>query len=455
MDQNTLNIVINLDVKGQVQNFSLSETPINSLFMRRIPLIYGVSETKCHKCSETKFIEIFANTLDVLNSSNPINQEIKSEPLLNLNDFDTFQDSSTLANVTVFENEDCPDRIDIAKLVTVVVKEELKRDDEFENEESDRCTNSPDASDSERSHKSTKKRKRRSKSSDSETIVTKLKSDKIKTVSEKLPCNTCTKIFKTSYTLEKHKRNCPPSANALTCKKCGYEAKRILQLRAHERHCTGTPKGEPKCDICNKTFCNWQYVRTHQNLVHKGMLSFCCETCGEKFKTSKAFAKHKLKHTDNPRPYICDICGKRYPLKQSIREHIMLKHVESFEGMVFCYQCNPPRKLFSEGILRLHESRQHSEARVAPCPQCGKVVKTENIKAHIFRFHTPANKKKRLFCEVAGCNYSTTGKNALNVHKYTHLDDSAKPFHCSFCQKGFSDNFKKQRHEMIHTGERP
>lgn len=438
MESNILNIVVNLDTKGQIHNYSLSETPINSLFMRKVPLAYGISETKCQKCLETKCIEIFVNTLDILNPTSTNTVGIKTEP--NLTDFDNS------ARVTVFENNECPVRIDIAELVTVVVKEELKPEDEFENEVSDRF---PDSSSSSDDNEVTKKRRNRNDSGDLEIAA-----KKPKTPSEKLPCNTCTKIFKSSYTLEKHKRNCPPQSGSLVCKKCGYDTKRILQLRAHERYCTGIRKGEPMCNVCNKKFCNWQYVRTHQNLVHKGTLAYCCETCGEKFKTSKSFAKHKLKHTDNPKPYECELCKKRYPMKQSIREHIMLKHVESFEGMVFCLQCNPPRKMFSEGILRLHQSRQHSEARVAPCPQCGKVVKTENIKAHIYRFHTPANKKKRLFCEVPGCNYSTTGKNALNVHKYTHVDDSQKPFHCQFCGKGFSDNFKKQRHEMIHTGER-
>lgn len=415
MDTNLVNIVINVDSKGEIESFSLADTTFNSLLMRKVPSTFGVVETKCSQCFVPQIIEVFINALSM--------------------------DSKDVKEESLPETPNCEiDDSDLSKMVTVIVKQEDYTIDENSGGGDDNYLDSDwlEARDKRKSDSSRVSARRR-------------------TVEEKFQCDTCPKSYLERASLKRHKKNCPRK-EPLMCKKCGskdFDPNRIMTLINHERYCTGAARGESNCDICHKTFAKWHYVEEHKNVVHLNLKAFCCEACGEKFKTKKSFDKHKFKHTDDPKPFQCDICKRKYPAKAPLREHILLKHIESYEGVRYCLQCNPPRRFLWENKLKFHEAQMHSDTLVTTCTDCGKTLKRGTLKSHIYRFHTPPEQKKRLACSYPGCNFTTAVKGSLEVHKFVHLEDSEKPYRCQFCTKGFPDRHNLERHVLIHTGARP
>ena len=64
---------------------------------------------------------------------------------------------------------------------------------------------------------------------------------------------------------------------------------------------------------------------------------------------------------------------------------------------------------------------------------------------------SPVKKKKTLLpCNWPGCDKSYQKKKQLKIHKEIHVN----PKECSHCMKMFSSNFKRIRHEVLHTREK-
>lgn len=106
-----------------------------------------------------------------------------------------------------------------------------------------------------------------------------------------------------------------------------------------------------------------------------------------------------------------------------------------------------------ESEMNKHKSIVHSEVRPFPCAHCPKSFKTEfYLKNHIYSMHTPDELKPKFQCNV--CDFVTTKPHYLEQHQRNHMDDSQK-LPCSYCGKRFVDQSQKEKHEMIHTGERP
>ena len=66
-----------------------------------------------------------------------------------------------------------------------------------------------------------------------------------------------------------------------------------------------------------------------------------CDTCGRKFVNKSVLIKHVEACSQTPRPYPCEYCSKTFTQKNSLREHIRLKCLESKkEGNPNrCYYC--------------------------------------------------------------------------------------------------------------------
>lgn len=289
--------------------------------------------------------------------------------------------------------------------------------------------------------------------SDKKKKVAKPKSErKLVSTDVSTQCHLCGRNFTSVSGLRKHKKRCGnETGTEFACRDCDKKFPRRIQQRAHERYCLKEKRGEPTCNICQKKFSTWHSAYQHMDHIHHKIKSYICHECGKQFRSQKEVDEHLLRHQDL-KPYTCDFCQKRFPSRISIRQHIILQHMESVEGVVWCYDCNPPKKMLNKKRLELHQTK-HRTAKNFPCPQCSRTFKNEaNIKAHIYRFHVPMELKQKFTCEVEGCTFVTTVKAQFENHKYVHVPDSEKPFHCDYCGKGFINKNLKVRHERIHTG---
>lgn len=235
----------------------------------------------------------------------------------------------------------------------------------------------------------------------------------------------------------------------LRCPLCNATFKNTLALSTHRRYCNPEmPRiGKPTCKHCGKCYSTWYTVKDHIKTEHLGIL-LQCELCGKQLRSKSDLEEHILRH-QNPKPFCCHHCDKRFVNKERIKVHIMAKHLD--QANYICEVCS--KRFVQESDMNKHKSLVHSEERPFPCIHCPKTFKTETyLKNHIYAMHTLYELKQKFECPT--CDFVTTKSKYLDSHKKLHLDDSQK-VPCSYCGRRFVDEKQKQRHEMIHTGERP
>lgn len=213
-----------------------------------------------------------------------------------------------------------------------------------------------------------------------------------------------------------------------------------------------SPKKESNtCPECHKVFRLPSTLRVHIQRCHTEK-TFCCHLCGSAFVRNKELQDHLLRH-ENPKPFECDLCSERYAVKNSLRDHMRACHIQTNESF-FCEFCNNSKKYPTEAKLLDHHARVHSGNDRYPCQQCPRRFKyPESLRNHLVRHHTPPSLMKWYTCNE--CNFRGATLKSLEKHKLVHLDNSEKPFKCSYCSKGFGRRYEWNRHEMIHRAEKP
>ncbi|XP_063701153.1 gastrula zinc finger protein XlCGF26.1-like [Culicoides brevitarsis] len=205
------------------------------------------------------------------------------------------------------------------------------------------------------------------------------------------------------------------------------------------------------CPDCPKAFRLASTLRVHIQRCHTPK-SFCCHVCGAAFARNKELQEHLLRH-ENPKPYECALCSERYAVKNSLRDHMRAAHLRSASEGIFCEFCDNSKKYPTEAKLLDHHARVHSGNDRYPCKECPRAFKyPESLRNHLTRYHTPPELMKWFSCNE--CNFRGTSAKALEKHKLVHLDNSEKPFKCSYCDKGFGRRYEWNRHEMIHRSEK-
>ncbi|XP_063700733.1 zinc finger protein weckle-like [Culicoides brevitarsis] len=141
----------------------------------------------------------------------------------------------------------------------------------------------------------------------------------------------------------------------------------------------------------------------------------------------------------------CEVCQKSYSRRQTLEEHVRLKHGSEQDFKFHCEICQ--RKFISEKKLKQH-SISHlpaNEKMVHPCPHCDKkFTKSVNVVAHIKAVHIGL---RPFICESCGRPFQSKG--ALKDHQITHSDEH--PWACSQCPKRFKNQARLKTHEDIHN----
>ncbi|XP_039527835.1 oocyte zinc finger protein XlCOF19-like isoform X1 [Pimephales promelas] len=152
-----------------------------------------------------------------------------------------------------------------------------------------------------------------------------------------------------------------------SCKLCGMEYQRSLNLVRHMRIHTG--EAPYTCELCGKGFRRPDWLKLHLT-VHTGdkrkrVKRFSCDQCEKKFTCSTALQSHLYKHRGE-RPFACAYCDKSFFSQADLTRH----HSDSHSEKQFC--CPLCGIGFSRRSTLEKHTRIHTGERPFSCPDCGK-----------------------------------------------------------------------------------
>ena len=173
-----------------------------------------------------------------------------------------------------------------------------------------------------------------------------------------------------------------------------YVSQHSLLSHIQRQHCE---QGVHICDVCEKSFPNVIYLKTHKRRQHGGA-TYSCEYCNMPFTLKSNCERHMLG------------CG----LKLSL------------------YRCE-----------------------VEDCPKSFSTP--SNLKRHMLNSHSSSKPVKKCVCEV--CSKAFSYPSNLKEHMRTHTGEKShtgeKPQDCGICGQMFANLNDLQQHLRIHTGEKP
>lgn len=313
-------------------------------------------------------------------------------------------------------------------------------------------------------------------------------------------CNVCGKSFKYSSLLHQH-QYLHTGQKPFRCPECGKTFAFAQNMKAHCRQhrlhkfnsCSeqlnkqapvsvqeanvGPGKEntnqneEPNraftCPLCPQSFCTPANLRAHM-LIHEAEH----ETLEKTLRPPKENNKHwETGHT-------CPHCPCVYRDESSLNKHLLSVHkalayleklaappkvipvlqlpvnhddvqttMKSETPSVKTYKCSECEKTFRHrSVLELH-MRIHSKDRPYQCKVCGKGFRFSSyLQQHII-IHTG---KKPYKCPDCGKDFAFLQN--MKTHQKLHQE---KPFRCTSCRKGYSDEAQLQQHMLSHNGDKP
>lgn len=297
------------------------------------------------------------------------------------------------------------------------------------------------------------------------------------------PCNVCGKSFKYVGLLQQH-QYLHTGQKPFHCSECGKSFAFAQNLKAHYRqhslNITSSPPEKLKTNLCNSGQSAVKRAEKENMAENKNVVcTYSCPLCEQNYTTPANLRNHMHIHEAEyesmegtsrsskesmqwDKGHNCPHCSDVYSDESTLNAHISTIHKdapniqgqpqsldyieENFES-IRPFKCPECGKCFRHrSVLELHK-RIHSKEKIYPCEVCGKTFNSrKNLSVHLF-IHSG---KKPYKCPDCGKEFAflQTLKNHQKIHQ-------EKPFHCTFCPKGYSDEAQLQHHILSHNGDKP
>ena len=145
--------------------------------------------------------------------------------------------------------------------------------------------------------------------------------------------------------------------------------------------------------------------------------------------------------------YKCVFCEFITPIIDVLKQHISVKHRDSFKYL--CAECG---KGFQSKIQLYHHTRGLHQLSDKPV-SCLKCDHTSTSYRDHYKHQKLMHALKK---KCAQCNYVTLSKSGLQRHmRHKHNVSMFLPHKCHVCTKGFPSMSELKIHQRIHSGNRP
>ena len=173
-----------------------------------------------------------------------------------------------------------------------------------------------------------------------------------------------------------------------------------------------------ECPKCPKKYANYVNLKMHYLAVHEGIRYPCTyEGCSREFTNEKTMREHVRGDHEGNYPFRCEICDRGF-FQSSFHTAHMNSHygIKAFE----CGLCGS--KYAHSSDLNRHLLTCGEEETPHPCPQCGKVFKSERrMKEHKRYVHD--GRVKKYLCNLCGKVCLQRSRYLAHMAKY-HQEDS-------------------------------
>jgi len=254
-----------------------------------------------------------------------------------------------------------------------------------------------------------------------------------------LSCDICTYKTMEERLLIRHKKYSHREKQIETkqllyeCNDCDYKTMKILFFARHmKRHGIATSgsdktskdcfnKGEIQqtydisdlsCKLCGYKAKKSSHLKRHHSSVHLQARTFLCQVCGIGFKRSDALKQHAVVHTDSEKvtTFIPDIiecpqCQKIVRSQTALKEHLAA-HLNSKS-----FKCVHCKRGFNTGtILQKHIKTIHETPRAWQCLLCKKRFNTQFAMKRHTKTHDLVSKQNKTESDGSGVKNEKSNK---------------------------------------------
>ena len=275
-------------------------------------------------------------------------------------------------------------------------------------------------------------------------------------------CSYCKKMvyrhFFTDHLTLKHREivllHHPEIVLSKRCQKCDMMFLSVKDLGKHSWKIHGHSVTEPTCKTCKVSFESRKLYKTHHRKVHKQSQKIFCPYCKYTSETNDQLNNHlynihsdkRYLHPEIKAMHICEHCNKEFYWKRTKITHTKLAHTANS----VCPKCS--KVCVNIVSLELHMLDHVTNQFV--CELCSKGFKIERyLKRHVDSFHNGTKFSPNC---IYRCKLCSKGNYASEEVLQKHILDnhSGVEYQCPECQKVFTNNDARRRHEQTMHGEK-